>query len=65
MNDVRNMHVFSSVFMRGQTKISPNGSIFNPEYSGTSCFFIKFKCDDKIDTFVETFGDCDGQEIGA
>ena len=52
------------VFMRGQTKISPNGSIFKPEYSGISCIFLKCNCDDKIDTFFEKPKDCEGQEMG-
>ena len=50
--------------MRGQTKISPNGSIFKPEYYGISYLFMKCNCDDKIDTFFEKSKDCDGQEKG-
>ena len=52
------------IFMRRQTKISPNGYIFKPEYSGRSCIVIKCNCDDKIDTFFKKSKDCDGQEMG-
>ena len=50
--------------MRRQTKISPNGSMFKPGYSGISCIIIECNCDDKIDTFFEKSKDCDGQEMG-
>ena len=50
--------------MRGQTKISPNGSIFKPEYYGISYLFLKCNCDDKIDTFFEKSKECDCQEMG-
>ena len=52
------------VSMCGQTKISPNGSIFKPEYSGISCIFLKCNRDDKIDTFCEKSKDYDCQEMG-
>ena len=55
---------YSCVFMRGQTEISPNAYIFKPEYSGISCLFLQCNCDDKFDTFVSKFEDCDGQEMG-
>ena len=50
--------------MRGQTKISPDWWIVKPEYSGISGLFLQCNCDDKIDTFVSKFEDCDGQEMG-
>ena len=48
----------------GQTHRSLNWSIFKPEYSGTSCLFLKCNCDNKMDTFFRKFEDCDGQEMG-
>ena len=54
---------YPCVFMCGQTEISPDASIFKPEYSGISCLFLQCNCDDKIDTFVSKFEDCDGQEM--
>jgi hypothetical protein len=50
--------------MRGQTKISPNRLMFKPDDSGISCLSVKCNYDDKIDTFVSKFEDCDGQEMG-
>ena len=53
-----------AIFMCGPTQISPNGSIFKPEYSGISCLFLKCNCDDKMDTLCEKSEDCDCQEMG-
>jgi len=50
--------------MRGQTEISPNGSIFKPEYSGIRYLFLKCNCDEKIDTFLDKLEDCDSQGMG-
>jgi len=55
---------YPCVFMCGQTKISPNRSIFKPEYSGISCVFLKCNYDDKIDTFFDKLEDCDSQGMG-
>ena len=56
---------YPCVFMRGQTKITPNGPIFKPEYSGgISCLFLKCNCDDKLNTFFEKSKDCACQEMG-
>ena len=52
------------VSMCGQTKISPNGSIFKPEYSSIRCFILKCNCDDKMDTFFDKLEDCERQGMG-
>ncbi len=38
--------------------------MFKPDDSGISCLSVKCNYDDKIDTFVSKFEDCDGQEMG-
>ena len=55
---------YPCVFMCGHTKISPNRSIFKPEYSDISCVFLKCNCNDKMDTFFDKLEDCDRQGMG-